>query len=317
MVGSAGMLRNLKGAPVKDGLDEGMAGDWSTEESRLDTFDRLAGRVLRAMPPTHNGARRTFWVDARRLVWWFVVEYSSRRVSVYPRLNYGISSIRLRYSVHSTPVESVLARTLAHGGEAGAAAVQKGPAGAHQGGRACIHPSACRLDVITLCGMRWVASVTKNVELSVGLTSQFISSKPTVYLLKDRDPIEFLASRSAEFSLETVLIGRTDFDTTSSILDPTLNLRLSREVEELKPLAGDTTTHCRWAGGVRHGVRRGGRVVGEPGAPGRRRGRRRRRRRGSPGPRRGWERGWAVTAMAGAGGVSDAVCSRAPLLYVY
>jgi hypothetical protein len=50
------------------------------------------------------------------------------------------------------------------------------------------------------------------------------SSKSKVYLLKDRDAVGLSASRSVGFSKWTVLIGRTGFDTTSSIPDPTLSL---------------------------------------------------------------------------------------------
>ena len=51
-----------------------------------------------------------------------------------------------------------------------------------------------------------------------------ISSKPRVYLLNDRDQVGQSANRTVGFSKWTVLIGRTGFDTISSIPDPTLNL---------------------------------------------------------------------------------------------
>jgi len=54
-----------------------------------------------------------------------------------------------------------------------------------------------------------------------------IYSKSMVYLLKGRDPVGLSASRSAEFSKWTVLIGRTGFDTMASIPDPTLNVTFS------------------------------------------------------------------------------------------
>jgi len=46
-----------------------------------------------------------------------------------------------------------------------------------------------------------------------------ISSKSMVYLPKDGDPVGRSARRSVEFSKLTVLIGRTGFDTISSIPD--------------------------------------------------------------------------------------------------
>jgi len=49
-------------------------------------------------------------------------------------------------------------------------------------------------------------------------------SKSRVYSLKDRDPVGLSASRSVGLSKWTVLIGRTGFDTISSIPDPTLSL---------------------------------------------------------------------------------------------
>jgi len=51
-----------------------------------------------------------------------------------------------------------------------------------------------------------------------------ISSKSRVYLLKNRDPVGLLASRPVGFSKWAALIGRTGYDTTSSIPDPTLSL---------------------------------------------------------------------------------------------
>ena len=47
-------------------------------------------------------------------------------------------------------------------------------------------------------------------------------SKSRVYLLRDRDPVGRSEIRTAWISIWTVLIGRTDFDTTTSIPDPTL-----------------------------------------------------------------------------------------------
>ena len=55
-------------------------------------------------------------------------------------------------------------------------------------------------------------------------TGTLISTKPRVYLLKDRDPVGQSASRSVGFSKYKVLIGRTTSDTIYSIPDPTLSL---------------------------------------------------------------------------------------------
>ena len=63
------------------------------------------------------------------------------------------------------------------------------------------------------------------LKLSVGVPIGTLrSSKSRVYLLKDIDPVGQSASRSVGFSKWTVLIGRTGFDTISSIPDPTLSL---------------------------------------------------------------------------------------------
>jgi len=58
-----------------------------------------------------------------------------------------------------------------------------------------------------------------------GFPGTLRSSKSRVYLLKDRDPVGLPASRSVGFSKWTVLIGRTGFDTITSVPDQTLNLR--------------------------------------------------------------------------------------------
>jgi hypothetical protein len=65
------------------------------------------------------------------------------------------------------------------------------------------------------------------LKLSVGVPFQgtLISSESMVYLLKDRDQVGQSASRSVGFSKWTVLIGRTGFDTISSIPDPTPSLK--------------------------------------------------------------------------------------------
>jgi hypothetical protein len=52
-----------------------------------------------------------------------------------------------------------------------------------------------------------------------------IPSKWRVWLLKDRDPVRLPDTWSAGFSPWTVLIGRTDFATTTTIPNPTLSLR--------------------------------------------------------------------------------------------
>jgi hypothetical protein len=57
-----------------------------------------------------------------------------------------------------------------------------------------------------------------------GLLVTLRSSKSRVYLLKDRDPVGPSASRSIGISKWTVLIGRTGFDTVSSITNLTLSL---------------------------------------------------------------------------------------------
>jgi hypothetical protein len=51
-----------------------------------------------------------------------------------------------------------------------------------------------------------------------------ISSKLRVYLLKHRNPVGLSVSQSMGYSKRAVLIGRTGFDTTYSIPDPTLSL---------------------------------------------------------------------------------------------
>ena len=51
-----------------------------------------------------------------------------------------------------------------------------------------------------------------------------ISAKSRIYVLTDRNPVGLAASRSVGFSKRTVLIGRTGFDTTTSIPDLTLSL---------------------------------------------------------------------------------------------
>ena len=52
---------------------------------------------------------------------------------------------------------------------------------------------------------------------------RFISSKPTAYLLKDRDPVGLSASRSAGLPNWKVLIGRTGLNYIPLIPDPTLS----------------------------------------------------------------------------------------------
>ena len=49
-------------------------------------------------------------------------------------------------------------------------------------------------------------------------------SKSRVYLLRDREPVGLSEIRSAGIAIRTGLIGRTDFDTTTSIPNPTLSL---------------------------------------------------------------------------------------------
>ena len=51
-----------------------------------------------------------------------------------------------------------------------------------------------------------------------------ISSKSRVFLLKDCDPVGLSASRSVGFSIWTVLIGRTVFNTMLTVPDPTLSI---------------------------------------------------------------------------------------------
>jgi len=60
--------------------------------------------------------------------------------------------------------------------------------------------------------------------VSEGLVPPLISSNSRVWLLKDRDPVGLPDTWSAGFLLWTGLIGRTDFDTTTSIPNPTLSL---------------------------------------------------------------------------------------------
>ena len=61
----------------------------------------------------------------------------------------------------------------------------------------------------------------------------FISSKSTVYLLKDGDAVGLSASRSGGLSKWSVLFGHTGFDAMSSIPDQTLSLMWA--VSSLKP----------------------------------------------------------------------------------
>ena len=59
-----------------------------------------------------------------------------------------------------------------------------------------------------------------------GRPAVLISSKSRVYLLRDRDPVGLSEIRSAGISIWTVLIGRTDFDTTTSIPKPDTEFKL-------------------------------------------------------------------------------------------
>jgi len=66
---------------------------------------------------------------------------------------------------------------------------------------------------------------SSTLELSVGATSRPDLLKPRVYLLKNYDPVGPSVSLSAGCLLWRVLIGQTDFDTMTSILDRILSLR--------------------------------------------------------------------------------------------
>jgi hypothetical protein len=85
----------------------------------------------------------------------------------------------------------------------------------------------------------------RGLKLSVKGPVHFISSKSRVYSLKDRDPVGLSPSRSAGFSNWTVLMGmgmgRTAFDTISSIPDPTLSLKCEPDIMML----AETFTACR------------------------------------------------------------------------
>ena len=91
-----------------------------------------------------------------------------------------------------------------------------------------LHSSTC--SVGTTRATRVLFSAAAGTLNSVpAFLGTLISSKSRVYLLKDRDRVGQSASRSVGFSKWTVLIGRTGFDTISSIPDPTLSLsRLGR-----------------------------------------------------------------------------------------
>ena len=75
------------------------------------------------------------------------------------------------------------------------------------------------------------------VKLSVGVPRNAVSSKSRVYLLKDGDPVGCSARRSVGLSKRTVHIGRTGFNTISSLPDPTQSLNsVSGTLECLKTL---------------------------------------------------------------------------------
>jgi len=69
-------------------------------------------------------------------------------------------------------------------------------------------------------------------ETSLAYLVSLMSSKPRVYLLQDGEPVELSASLSVGCSKWAVLIGRTDFDTTTSIPDPTLSSTRETRVGE-------------------------------------------------------------------------------------
>ena len=75
-----------------------------------------------------------------------------------------------------------------------------------------------------ICSKHPSTPFNPSVQLSVGVTGIADLLEIEGYLLKDRDPVGLSASRSVGFSNRVVLIGRTGFDTTYSIPDPTLSL---------------------------------------------------------------------------------------------
>jgi hypothetical protein len=85
--------------------------------------------------------------------------------------------------------------------------------------------NGCPWEAITCC-----ADALNSVS---ALRVTLVSSKSRVYLLKDRDQVGQSASRSVGFSKWTVLIGRTGFDTISSLPDPTLSL-MSGHMKSMK-----------------------------------------------------------------------------------
>jgi len=72
-----------------------------------------------------------------------------------------------------------------------------------------------------------------------------ISLKPRVYILKNHDPVGLSPIRSAGILLWSVLIGRTEFDTITSIPDPTLNFKHGRHRFHLHRLALLRATNAR------------------------------------------------------------------------